>query len=233
LVKKTTAGNFGAVDYTAAFYLGVVMEKLIDGATNPYTCIFAHGAGAPMDSEFMSIYSQGLAKLDIKVVRFEFPYMQERRLNGKKRPPNRQPELISCFEQVVAQEVGPCVLIGKSMGGRMASILAAMQPQHQQIKGVLAVGYPFHPQGKPEKLRTDHLPDLAVPMAIMQGTRDALGDKDLVGGLNLPSAIEVLWLEDGNHDLKPRVKSGFKHEQHLDTAIKASAKFIKRCLKNT
>ena len=209
------------------------METLIDGKSNLYTCIFAHGAGAPMDSEFMNTFTRGLARLDIKVVRFEFPYMQERRLNGKKRPPNRQPELIESFEQILTEVGGPCVLMGKSMGGRMASILAAMQPAHGQIKGVLALGYPFHPQGKPEKLRTDHLPDIAVPMAIMQGSRDALGDKDLVGGLNLPSSIEMLWLEDGNHDLKPRVKSGFKHEQHIETAINASAQFIKRCLKNT
>lgn len=208
------------------------MELLTDGAANPYTCIFAHGAGAPMDSEFMAAFSRGLAAHEIKVVRFEFPYMQTRRLNGKKRPPNRQPELLACFEQAIAQVAEPCVLVGKSMGGRMASILAAMQPHHDAIKGVLALGYPFHPQGKPEKLRTAHLADLAVPMAIMQGSRDALGDKELVSGLDLPACIELSWLPDGNHDLKPRVKSGFNHEQHINTAIEASAQFIKRCLSN-
>ncbi len=209
------------------------MKKLIVGESNPYTCLFAHGAGAPMDSDFMNVVSQGLAKLDIKVVRFEFPYMQERRLNGKKRPPNRQPELLECFEQVIDELAEPCVLMGKSMGGRMASILAAQQPQHEAIKGVLALGYPFHPQGKPEKLRTEHLPNIVVPMTILQGTRDALGDEALVNGLELPADIEMLWLADGNHDLKPRVKSGFTHEQHIQTAIEASAQFIKRCLKNT
>ncbi len=206
------------------------MYKKINGEQEHYTCIFAHGAGAPMDSTFMEVFSEGLALQGIKVVRFEFPYMQERRLNGKKRPPNRQPELISCFEQVISEVAEPCVLVGKSMGGRMASILAALAPDHKYVKGVVALGYPFHPQGKPEKLRTAHLPDIAVPMSIVQGTRDALGDKELVTALSLPKSITIDWLEDGNHDFKPRVKSGFKHEEHIETAIKTCAQFVKQCL---
>jgi predicted alpha/beta-hydrolase family hydrolase len=202
---------------------------IVDGETHAKTCIFAHGAGAPMDSEFMQRVAKGLANLGIKVVRFEFPYMQERRLNGKKRPPNRQPELIESFAAVLAQQSGPCVLMGKSMGGRMASILASEQPDNPNILGVLALGYPFHPQGKPEKLRIAHLPSVKVPMAVVQGTRDALGNQDEVRQLPIPSSIEFLWLEDGDHDLKPRVKSGFTHQQHIDQAIQFCADFIKRC----
>ncbi len=202
---------------------------MVDGEEHTKTCVFAHGAGAPMDSEFMQRVTEGLVELGIKVVRFEFPYMQERRLNGKKRPPNRQPELIECFASVLAEQSGPCVLMGKSMGGRMASILASEQNEHPKILGVLALGYPFHPQGKPEKLRIDHLPNLSVPMAIAQGTRDALGNRDEVSLLPIPSSIEFLWLEDGDHDLKPRVKSGFTHQQHIDQAIEFCADFIKRC----
>jgi len=126
---------------------------MVDGEEHTKTCVFAHGAGAPMDSEFMQRVTEGLVEFGIKVVRFEFPYMQERRLNGKKRPPNRQLELIECFASVLAEQSGPCVLMGKSMGGRMASILASEQNEHPKILGVLALGYPFHPQGKPEKLR--------------------------------------------------------------------------------
>lgn len=201
------------------------------------TCILAHGAGAPMDSTWLENFALNLAQHGIKVVRFEFPYMQERRENGKKRPPNRQPELIDCFKQVLNDIDGPWVLAGKSMGGRMASILAselaadaqtADQLNHS-LKGVLALGYPFHPQGKPEKLRTDHLPFVNVPMAIVQGDRDKLGDRALVEGLDLPDSLQFLWLEDGDHDLKPRVKSGFKHEQHLARAVDFSAQFIKQC----
>jgi predicted alpha/beta-hydrolase family hydrolase len=202
---------------------------MVDGEEHTKTCVFAHGAGAPMDSEFMQRVTEGLVEFGIKVVRFEFPYMQERRLNGKKRPPNRQLELIECFASVLAEQSGPCVLMGKSMGGRMASILASEQNEHPKILGVLALGYPFHPQGKPEKLRIDHLPNLSVPMAIAQGTRDALGNRDEVSQLPIPSSIEFLWLEDGDHDLKPRVKSGFTHQQHIDQAIEFCADFIKRC----
>ena len=173
---------------------------LVDGDSHPITCVFAHGAGAPMDSEFMQILAKGLSKVGIRVVRFEFPYMQERRLSGKKRPPNRQPELIKSFHQVLDQQAGPCVIMGKSMGGRMASILVSELDQTDKVLGVLALGYPFHPQGKPEKLRIDHLPNVKVPMAIVQGTRDALGSLDEVTQLPIPKDLEFLWLEDGDHD---------------------------------
>ena len=211
------------------------LAYLINGE-GPVTCILAHGAGAPMDSKWLEDFALNLAMQGIKVVRFEFPYMQERRESGKKRPPNRQPELIECFKQVLDDIDGPWVLAGKSMGGRMASILASELPVgleneklREQLKGVLALGYPFHPQGKPEKLRIDHLPLIDVPMAIVQGDRDKLGDRVLVERLGLPSDLQFLWLEDGDHDLKPRVKSGFKHEEHLARAVDYSAQFIKQC----
>ena len=230
LVKKQTPDIWCLGDYTSAPFGVGNMDVLVDGEGNGSLCILAHGAGAPMDSSFMSEYAQGLAEKGVRVIRFEFPYMQERRLNGKKRPPNRQPELIECFKQVLKDVDGPCVLAGKSMGGRMASILASIEDASANIKGVLALGYPFHPQGKPEKLRTEHFPDLKAPMLIMQGSRDALGSIELVEALPIPSNIKVHWLEDGNHDLKPRVKSGFTHEQHKQVAIECGAQFIKDCL---
>ena len=232
LVNKATADNLVVEDYTAGLLMGGFMGILIDGEGNHYTCVLAHGAGAPMDSSFMNQFASGLAEKGIQVRRFEFPYMQERRLNGKKRPPNRQPELIECFNEVLAKIEGPYVVAGKSMGGRMASMLAAQDNVPEQLRGVLAIGYPFHPQGKPEKLRTEHLPDIKVPMLIEQGTRDALGGIELVTALELPSGIQMNWLEDGNHDLKPRVKSGYTHDQHIMSAIENSAKFIKRCLQS-
>ena len=230
LVKKQTADIWWLDDYTSAPFGVGNMDVLVDGVKGGGICILAHGAGAPMDSSFMNEYAQGLAEKGVRVIRFEFPYMQERRLNGKKRPPNRQPELIACFNQVISEVDGPCVLAGKSMGGRMASILASLEGVSDNIKGVLALGYPFHPQGKPEKLRTEHFPDLKAPMLIMQGSRDALGSIELVETLPIPTNIEVHWLEDGNHDLKPRVKSGFTHEQHMRVAIESGAQFIKDCL---
>lgn len=194
------------------------MHTLINGPENGPICLFAHGAGAPMDSDFMEAVAQGLGEHGIKVVRFEFPYMQERRETGKKRPPNRQPELLECFSQYVKQQQGPVYLMGKSMGGRMASILAAEHPE-LPIQHVFALGYPFHPLNKLEKLRVDHLPDMTCDMTIFQGERDKMGDRDLVSALTLPTNVEIVWLEDGDHDLKPRVKSGFTHNQHIQAVI--------------
>lgn len=206
------------------------MEFLYSGPENGPLCLFAHGAGAPMDSEFMDDISESLSQKGIRVVRFEFPYMQERRINGKKRPPNRQPELLACLEEVIEHFNQPCVLMGKSMGGRMSSLLAADEKMSGNVKGVVALGYPFHPSGKPEKLRIDHLPDLRAPMSIVQGTRDALGNRETVTELPIPSDIEFLWLEDGDHDLKPRKKSGFTHEAHKQSAVQFVARFINKQL---
>ena len=183
-----------------------------------------------MDSDFMEELSERLSELGVRVIRFEFPYMQERRESGKKRPPNRQPELLDCLSEVISHCNEPCVLMGKSMGGRMSSILASDEKMNDKVKGVIALGYPFHPTGKPEKLRIDHLPQLKVPMCIAQGTRDSLGNKETVLTLPIPNEIEFLWLEDGDHDLKPRKKSGFTHEAHKKSAAEFAANFIKRQL---
>jgi len=205
------------------------LEYLRNGPVEGPVCIFAHGAGAPMDSDFMETVASGLADLGVHVIRFEFPYMAERRLSGKKRPPNRQPELLACLHDVIEDIQRPCVLMGKSMGGRMSSVLAADEGVSPLVKGVLALGYPFHPSGKPEKLRIDHLPSVSAPMSIVQGTRDALGNQEYVNTLSIPKDIDIHWLEDGDHDLKPRKKSGYTHQQHIHAAIQYAAHFIKNC----
>lgn len=192
----------------------------------PLQWLFAHGAGAPMDSDFMNVVAEGVAKAGITVHRFEFPYMQQRRDTGKKRPPDRAPILQAHLKAVIDQMGGPesLVLGGKSMGGRMASLFAASG--EYPVKGVLCLGYPFHPIGKKEKTRIDHFPGMTVPHCILQGSRDALGDVDDVAGYDLPGNVDVHWFEDGNHDLKPRKKSGLSHEDHLNTAIRQAASFI-------
>lgn len=202
-----------------------------NGETTAPTFLFAHGAGAGMDSDFMEQVAHGLAQRGVHVIRFEFPYMQIRRALASKRPPDRAPKLLAHFKEELAQLSGPIVIGGKSMGGRMASLLASQlsadaDPLAERIKGVIAMGYPFHPAGKPENLRTEHLIDFPLPMLIVQGTRDKLGDRELANGLDLSDQIEYLWLEDGDHDLKPRKSSGFTHEQHLQQAILRTADFI-------
>lgn len=213
----------------------------IKGKSNAPVFVFAHGAGVGMDSDFMETVANGLAELGVRVYRFDFPYMQLRKQLGSKRPPDRAPKLLQHFKQELLQLKGPLVIGGKSMGGRMASLLASELATDStsesaallaRIQGVIAFGYPFHPANKPENLRTEHFEQLSVPMCVLQGTRDKLGDADLVSQLNIPASINTVWFEDGDHDLKPRKVSGYTHEQHLDQAIQIAAEFIKEVLKS-
>ena len=189
------------------------------------TLLLAHGAGAPMDSDFMNTMADLLREQGIAVVRFEFPYMKRRRETGRKSPPDRAPVLLECFrEQLDALDRPERILIGgKSLGGRMASMLAT----EARVAGVVCLGYPFHPPGKPERTRVDHLPDLLAPMLVCQGERDPLGNRDEVEGYELPDRVRLNWLPDGDHDLKPRKKSGFSHEDNLTEAARTVAAFCR------
>jgi len=194
--------------------------------------LFAHGAGAPMDSDFMQALAELLAARGVGVVRFEFPYMQERRASDKRRPPNKMNELLASFQAQIerAGEALPAVPLfigGKSMGGRVASMLAQENFERGKVAGALCLGYPFHPPGKPEKLRTEHLASLTCPTLIVQGARDKLGNRDEVAGYPLSAAIELCWLEDGDHDFKPRKVSGLNQPQHWQTAAERAAAFMR------
>jgi predicted alpha/beta-hydrolase family hydrolase len=188
--------------------------------------LLAHGAGAPMDSEFMDSLAERVSAAGIEVVRFEFDYMAKRREDGKRRGPDRAPKLVARFQEVL-DIVGPAnevVIGGKSMGGRIASMIA----DQSGVAGVVCLGYPFHPPGKPERLRTAHLETLKTPALIVQGTRDRLGTTEEVGSYALSNSIEVAWLEDGDHSFKPRKKSGRTLEQNLEAGAGAVIEFIRR-----
>ena len=104
------------------------------------------------------------------------------------------------------------------LGGRVASMIADELFEADRIAGLLCVGYPFHPIGKPEKLRTEHLKELRTPTLICQGTRDQFGSMEEVSQYDLSSAIQMSWFEDGDHDLKPRKRvSGFTHADHIQS----------------
>ena len=182
------------------------------------TLILAHGAGAPMDSEWMTGMAERLAARGVSVLRFEFPYMAQRRLDGGKRPPNQQAKLLECwretFTQVRRHVAGRLAIGGKSMGGRMASLLA----DELGADALVCLGYPFYASGKPEKPRVAHLAELQTPTLIVQGERDALGNRDAVEAYTLAPGIELFWMVAGDHDLKPLKASGFCHEQHLVAA---------------
>lgn len=198
---------------------------LIDGpADAPVTLALAHGAGAPMDSPFMTAMAERIAAKGHRVVRFEFDYMAERRRTGRKRPPERQPALLEQWRAVIDALGGPAAVVvgGKSMGGRMASLIAA----ETAVRGCLCLGYPFHPPGKPERLRTEHFVDLKCPTLIVQGTRDPFGTRDEVAAMGLPATVSVEWIEDGNHDLAPRKSSGLTVDEAWDRAATAADRFL-------
>lgn len=195
--------------------------------TTDCTLLMAHGAGAPMDSPFMAEMARRLAQCGIATVRFEFPYMAARREDGRRRPPDPQARLQDCWRQVHArvrqQVTGQLAIGGKSMGGRMASLLA----DELQADALVCLGYPFYAAGKPEKPRVAHLADLRTRTLIVQGERDALGDRETVAGYSLSDTIQLHWLEAADHDLKPLKASGHTHAEHLQTAAEQIARFLK------
>jgi uncharacterized protein len=194
------------------------VEFLTDGpADAPATILLAHGAGAPMDNASMTAIAKALAAEGLRVARFEFGYMAARR-TGVRRPPPRAETLIPEYRQAV-DTLGarpPLVIGGKSMGGRVASMAADELRNAGLVAGLVCIGYPFHPPGKPAQLRTAHLESLQTPTLIFQGTRDPFGGPEEVAGYALAPRTEVHWLEDGDHDLKPRKRvSGHTAADHM------------------
>jgi uncharacterized protein len=159
-----------------------VTQFLTDGPVHaPVHIVLAHGAGAAMTSPFLEKMAHLLTERGLQVSRFEFDYMAARRDGGKRRPPPRAeklvPEYRRAIEELRAQGAGKQKLIvgGKSMGGRVASLAADELFSAGLIDGLVCLGYPFHPPGKPENLRTAHLEHLACPALIVQAnaTRSA------------------------------------------------------------
>lgn len=206
---------------------------LFDGPEDArVTILLAHGAGAPMDSASMNATTKALVAQGFRVARFEFGYMASRRTEAGRKPPPRadrvMPEYVAAVDDLGPTN-GPLIIGGKSMGGRVASMVADELFAAGRIAGLLCLGYPFHPPGKPEQLRTAHLKDLRAPALICQGTRDEFGVPDEVSGYALSPVIAVKWLEDGDHDLKPRKAiSGFSTTDHLKTVAEAVDGWVKR-----
>lgn len=205
------------------------IELLRDGPRDARaTLLLAHGAGAPMDSEWMEAVTAAFAAQGLAVARFEFGYMAARRAGGPKKPPPRAERLMDEYRAAVhalsAQK--PLVIGGKSMGGRVASLVADDLHAAGQVAGLLCLGYPFHPPGKPERLRTAHLETLATPALIAQGTRDPFGRREEVEGYALSDRIELCWLDDGDHDFKPRKASGHTLAGHVAALATRVAEWV-------
>lgn len=188
------------------------------GSADPWTLVLAHGAGQGMDSPFMQFIAQFIAAQGFRVLRFEFPYMAWMRSTGKRRPPDPAPRLMAAWGEILDRLPSDRLVIGgKSMGGRMASLVAA----ERRPAGLVCLGYPFHPPGKPERTRVDHLEDLRVPTLICQGTRDPFGRPEEVAGYPLSPSIRLEWITDGEHSFKPRLSSGRTWEQNLSQGADA------------
>jgi predicted alpha/beta-hydrolase family hydrolase len=196
----------------------------INGPTKAATTvILAHGAGAGMDTPFLEFFAKGLADGGLRVVRFEFPYMAQRRLGGPKRPPDREEVLREAWLEVIGQHRGTRLVIGgKSMGGRIASMIA----DEAKVAGLVCLGYPFHPVGKPDQTRIEHLRAIRTPTLILQGTRDPFGNQDDVVGYPLATSVHLHWLEDGEHGFKPRKASGRTELANWHEAVATILDFV-------
>lgn len=195
--------------------------------------MLAHGAGAPLSSAWLDQMAEALGEEGLRVARFNFAYMAARTETGSRKPPPKAETLMPEYLAAVAAlrpklRKGQRLLIGgKSMGGRVASLVAEELHANEQIRGLVCLGYPFHPPDKPTSLRTAHLAGLSCPTLILQGERDPFGGRDEVGGYALSPAVAVTWLADGDHDFSPRRGSGATRRGNIAAAAAAVAAFAR------
>ncbi|WP_168380901.1 alpha/beta family hydrolase [Modicisalibacter radicis] len=188
--------------------------------------LLAHGAGAGQDAAFMLRLRRALADEGVQTLALEFAYMQRMREERRRRPPPRVERLVEELrrwrEAVTVEGLKPAWLGGKSLGGRVASLLAA----EAGAPGLILCSYPFHPPGKPERTRLAHWPALRCPTLVLQGTRDPFGSQDEVAGYTLPSSAGVHFLADGEHDWRPRRVSGRSQQELIDEAAVVTARHM-------
>jgi len=200
----------------------------IDGSADARcTLVLAHGAGQDMRSAFLDTIAAALFADGLRVIRFRFPYMAQMAAGAARRPPDPQAVLLAAWNRVIDDLLGAgtdprrLLIGGKSLGGRMASLVAGPRG----VAGLVCLGYPFHPPGRPERLRIEHLRELSVPTLICQGTRDPFGTPGEVAGYALSTMIRLVWIEDGEHSFRPRKGSGRTWEDNLRAAASAVADF--------
>jgi predicted alpha/beta-hydrolase family hydrolase len=189
----------------------VYKSNLQDEAAGAAAClILAHGAGAGQRHPFMVQFAQALSRRAIDVLTFDFLYMQQRR-----RIPDRMPQLVECWEMAIAaarthlpSARERLFIGGKSMGGRAATHVVAASNEsgghRSDIHGVVLLGYPLHPPGRPDQLRDAHLPDVKLPMLFVQGTRDVFGTPaelaPILGRLSPAPTLHAV--QGGDHSFK-------------------------------
>lgn len=201
------------------------LELLFNGPPNAAkTIALAHGAGVSMTSPFMEFFATKLGDNGFRVARFEFPYMAALRATGNRKPPDREPVLRETWLKVVSKLGNKGLVIGgKSMGGRIASLIA----DEAGVGGLVCLGYPFHPEGKRDQLRVKHLETIKTPTLILQGERDPFGTREEVAEYTLSPTVEVKWLADGDHSFTPRKSSGRTEQQNWEEAVSEIVAFMR------
>ncbi len=197
--------------------------------------VLAHGAGADMRHEFMEWFASALSARGLGVVRFQFPYME--RSTGGRRPPDRMDVLLETYQEVLiatgkrtGSPPGPLFIVGKSMGGRVATVLCAQQKVRPS--GVVLLGYPLHPRGRTDQLRADHLPHCRTPLLFVQGDRDALCDLDLLRSVRkskgLAGALHVV--PGGDHSFAMLAADRHRAEAERERAADVIRTFVQKAL---
>ena len=208
------------------FYVPNRVAMTLQGSGEKGRLLFVHGAGSGQESFFMRQFATRVAAHGVQLITLDFAYMRQMNQEGRRRPPPRVERLVDelrhWHEQIATVKGLPLWIGGKSMGGRVASMLAAQQ----YVAGVIITGYPFHPPRSPDKLRLSHWPAVVAPALILQGERDSFGRRCEVEAYELPANVQVEWLPTGDHDFKPLRSSGLDQCTLLQQASQTTAEFI-------
>ena len=217
------------IPLTIALPSGATISGLLQAPASAEACyVFAHGAGAGMDHVFMATIAQGLAERGIASLRFNFPFMEQ----GSKRPDS--PAVAHAAIRAAVAEAArhmpadvPLFAGGKSYGGRMSTQAQAAEPL-PGVKGIVLVGFPLHPAGKPSTQRAAHLADVKLPMLFLQGTRDALADLDLIKQTtaNLGKKATLHIVDGADHAFHVLVRSGRTDAQVREELLDAMAAWM-------
>jgi predicted alpha/beta-hydrolase family hydrolase len=216
------------VDHRAVESVRAVLDAP-DVATDRSAVLLAHGAGAGMESPFLEAIARGLVERDHAVMRFDYPYMERAAREGRRRPPDPPSVLEDVHRRAldVLRERRPgarVLLAGKSMGGRMASRIAA---KGAPCSGLVLLGYPLHPPRQPSAPRSEHFPSIAVPSLFLQGTRDDLCDLDLlrVALETYGGRVELALVEGADHDFDVPKKLGRSRSEVLAGLVETIARW--------
>ncbi len=195
------------------------------------TLILGHGAGAGQSQPFMRLFAGGLAERGIDVMTFNFLYMEQRR-----HVPDPKAKLESCYSAIIAAaqkhktlKGNRLAIGGKSMGGRIASQVAA-ESAKPDLAGLIFLGYPLHPPGRPDKLRDAHLKNVQAPMLFVQGSRDAFGTPDELRAIIERDKLKATLypIAGGDHSLKVPKSLGVSQEQVYESTMDEIAGWLKR-----